>query len=199
VDEERGSLPLPVRTSTSKATSLRWRIKEGTIVECSSNRPLTAAALAVESAGSLHRLTMNLTGAYQRVVISPLGAEQVWMRNLDTSTAYEAMFEPESFRQKRKQVEIRGGELALDPFRTLHQRVSISNPALCTLSKMGGLTDLLMWLHKRIEEKGSEVGKVHPLAQTFLVSISSRMLVRLSRPIHLLGVHFSRFDMLTPY
>ena len=64
---------------------------------------------------------------------------------------------------------------------------------------MGGLTDLLMWLHKRIEEKGSEVGKVHPLAQTFLVSISSRMLVRLSRPIHLLGVHFSRFDMLTPF
>ena len=88
--------------------------KEGTIVECSSNRPLTAAALAVESAGSLHLLTMNLTGAYQRVVISPLGAEQVWMRNLDTSTAYEAMFEPESFRQKKQE-------------RTLKQEVTLGD------------------------------------------------------------------------
>jgi len=63
---------------------------------------------------------------------------------------------------------------------------------------MVGLTNLLMWLHKRIEEKGGEVGKVHHLAQSFLVSSSSRMLVCLSRPIHLLGVHVSRFDMLTP-
>src|SRR5205807_453268 len=70
---------------------------------------------------------------------------------------------------------------------TYHIEASISNPAFCTLSKMGGLTDLLMWLHKRIEEKGGEVGKVHPLAQSFLVSISSRMLVWLSRPVHLLG------------
>src|SRR5260370_16928261 len=56
-----------------------------------------------------------------------------------------------------------------------------------------------MWLHKRIEEKGCEVGKVYPLARSFLVSISSRVLVWLSRPIHLLSVHFSRFDMLTPH
>jgi hypothetical protein len=28
---------------------------------------------------------------------------------------------------------------------------------------MGGLTDLLMWLHERIEEKGGEVGKVYPV------------------------------------
>jgi len=76
--------------------------------------------------------------------------------------------------------------------------VSISNPAFCTLSKMGGLTDVFMCLYKRIQEKGGEVGKVHPLAPSFLVSISSRIRVRLSRPIHLLGVHFSRFDMLTP-
>ncbi len=101
--------------------------KDGTIVECSSNRPLTAAALAVESAGSLHLLAMNLTGAYQRVMISPLGAGQAWMRNLDASTAYKAMFEPESFRQKRKQVEIRGGELALDmaPYSTI--RIDVLN------------------------------------------------------------------------
>ena len=64
---------------------------------------------------------MNLTGVYQRVVISPLGAGQAWMRNLNASTAYEAMFEPESFRQKRKQVEILGSELALDmaPYSTI--------------------------------------------------------------------------------
>jgi D-apionolactonase len=101
--------------------------KDGSIVECSSNRPLTVAALAVESAGSLHLLVMNLTGAYQQVVISPLGAGQAWMRNLDASTAYEAMFEPESFRQQRKQVEIRGGELALDmaPYST--SRIDVVN------------------------------------------------------------------------
>ena len=64
---------------------------------------------------------MNLTGAYQRVVISSLGAEQVWMRNLDTSTAYEAMFEPESFRQNWRQVEIQSRELILDmaPYATV--------------------------------------------------------------------------------
>jgi len=64
---------------------------------------------------------------------------------------------------------------------------------------MGDLIDLLMWLQKRIEEKGCAVGKVYPLTRSFLVSISSRMLVWLSRPIHLLSVHVSRFDMLTPY
>jgi hypothetical protein len=51
--------------------------------------------------------------------------------------------------------------------------VSISNPAFCTISKEGGLTDVLMWLHKRIEEKGGGVGNVQPLVQSFLVSISS--------------------------
>ena len=55
-----------------------------------------------------------------------------------------------------------------------------------------------MWLHKQIEEKGDEVRKVYPWGQSFLVSISSRMLIWLCRPIHLLNVHFSRFDMLTP-
>ena len=76
--------------------------------------------------------------------------------------------------------------------------VSISNSEFCTLSQTGGLTDFLMWLHKRIEEKGCEVGEVYPLARSFLVSIVSRMLVWLSRPIHLLSVHFSRVEMLTP-
>jgi hypothetical protein len=76
--------------------------------------------------------------------------------------------------------------------------VSISNSEFCTLSKTGRLIDFLMWLQKRIEEKGCEVGEVYPLVQSFLVSISSRTLVWLSRPIHLLSVHFSRFDMLTP-
>src|SRR5437667_11866516 len=48
--------------------------------------------------------------------------------------------------------------------------VSISNPAFCTLSNMGVLTDLLIWLHKWIEEKSGEVGRVHPLAQSFLLA-----------------------------
>src|SRR5947209_548955 len=48
--------------------------------------------------------------------------------------------------------------------------ISISNPAFCTLSNMGGLTDLLIWLHKWIEEKSGEVGRVHPLAQSFLLA-----------------------------
>ncbi len=85
-----------------------------------------------------------------------------------------------------------------DCFKARVKGVSISNPAFCTLSNMGGLINLLIWLHKRIEEKSGEVGKVHPRAQSFLVSISSRMFVRLSRPVHLLGVHVSRFDVLTP-
>jgi serine/threonine protein kinase len=51
--------------------------------------------------------------------------------------------------------------------------VSISNPAFCTLSKKGGFTHILMWLHEQIQEKGCELRKVYPLAQSFLVSISS--------------------------
>src|SRR5256885_915637 len=39
--------------------------------------------------------------------------------------------------------------------------VSISNAEFCTLSKTGDLTDFLMCLHKRIEEKGCEVGEVY--------------------------------------
>lgn len=134
IEREMGS-PLPELFSSAPgmvfplyhifADVAEW--KDDSIVECSSNRPLTAAALAVESASSLHLLTMNLTGAYQQVMISPLGAGQVWMRNLDASTAYEAMFEPENFRQKRKQVKIRGGELVLDmaPYSTT--RIDIVN------------------------------------------------------------------------
>ncbi len=76
--------------------------------------------------------------------------------------------------------------------------VSISHAEFCTLSKTGVHTDVLMRLLKRIGEKECKVRKVYPLARSFLVGISSRMLVCLYRPIHLLSVHFSRFDMLTP-
>src|SRR5216683_1533465 len=79
-----------------------------------------------------------------------------------------------------------------------HIGVSISKREKCTLSKTGGRADLLIWLHKRIEEKGFEGCKVFPLARSSLVSVLSRMLVWPYRPIHLLNVHFSRFDMLTP-
>ncbi len=46
----------------------------------------------------------------------------------------------------------------------------------CTLSKTGGRADLLIWLHKRIEEESFEGRKV-PLARFSLLSVLSRMLV----------------------
>src|SRR2546430_1370001 len=95
--------------------------KDGLIVECESNRPLDVTALAVESGGSLHLLVANLTGVSQRVVISPFAAGQVSVRSLDTGTAQKAMFEPESFRQNWRQVEIQSRELILDmaPYATV--------------------------------------------------------------------------------
>ncbi len=44
----------------------------------------------------------------------------------------------------------------------------------------------------------SKVEEVKLLAQSLLVSLSSRILIWLCGPIHLLNVHVSRFDMLTP-
>jgi hypothetical protein len=95
--------------------------KEGSIVECVSNRPLDAIALAVESEGSLYLLVANLAGVSQRVVIGPLGADRVSARSLDVNTAPQAMFEPESFRQNWRQIEIQSGELVLDmaPYATV--------------------------------------------------------------------------------
>src|SRR6266566_3971376 len=87
--------------------------KDGLIVECESNQPLDVTALAVENGGSLHLLVANLTGVSQRVLIGPLAAGQVPARSLDTATAQQAMFEPESFRQNWRQVEIRNRELIL--------------------------------------------------------------------------------------
>jgi len=89
-----------------------WR--DGSILECRSNRPLAVTALAVESEGTLHLLAVNLTGTQQRVVIGPLASRQAWVRSLDAGTAQKAMLEPESFRRDGEQVEIEGGELVLD-------------------------------------------------------------------------------------
>ncbi len=96
-----------------------WR--DGSILECRSNRPLAVTALAVESEGTLHLLAANLTGTQQRVVIGPLASRQVRVRSLDAGTAQKAMFEPESFRRDNEQVEIEGGELVLDmaPYATV--------------------------------------------------------------------------------
>ena len=95
--------------------------KDGLIVECESSQPLDVTALAVESAGSLHLLVANLTGVSQRVVIGPFAAGQVSARCLDTGTAQQAMFEPESFRQNWRQVEIQNRELilAMAPYATV--------------------------------------------------------------------------------
>jgi hypothetical protein len=95
--------------------------KDGLIAECESNQPLDVTALAVESGGSLHLLVANLTGVSQRVVIGPLAAGQTSARSLDTVTAQQAMFEPESFRKNWRQVEIQNSELILDmaPYATI--------------------------------------------------------------------------------
>ncbi len=102
-----------------------WR--GGLIVECESNRPLDVTALAVGSEGSLHLLVANLAGVSQRVVIDPLEASRVSVRSLDASTAQQAMFEPESFRQNWQQVEIQNRELVFDmaPYATV--RIDIKN------------------------------------------------------------------------
>ncbi len=102
--------------------------KEGLIVECASNHPLEVTGLAVENKGSLHLLLTNLTGVSQHVVIGPLEAEHVSVRSLDASTAYQAMFEPESFRRNWRQVEIQNRELALDmaPYATVRIEVERS-------------------------------------------------------------------------
>jgi hypothetical protein len=70
---------------------------------------------------SLHLLVANLTGVSLSVVISPFAAGQVSVRSLDTGTAQNAMFEPESFRQNWRQVEIQSRELILDmaPYATV--------------------------------------------------------------------------------
>ena len=102
--------------------------QDGSILGCRSNRPLAVTALALESQGSLHLLIVNLTGMQQRVVLSPLVAEQVAVRSLDASTAQKAMFEPESFRRDTQQVEIEGRELVLEmaPYATV--RVDVPFP-----------------------------------------------------------------------
>src|SRR6266566_6139534 len=45
--------------------------------------------------------------------------------------------------------------------------VSISNPAFCTLSEMGDLTGLLMWLHKRTRRKVVRLGQSIHLRNPF--------------------------------
>jgi hypothetical protein len=95
--------------------------KNGSLVVCSSNRPLSVAALAVESSGSLHLLAVNLAGTGQRVVIGPFTSGRAQIRSLDANTAQQAMFEPERFRQGGEQVEMLGGTLVLDmaPYATV--------------------------------------------------------------------------------
>ncbi len=88
--------------------------KDGFIVACESNKPLDVTSLAIESGRSLHLLVANLAGESQHVVIGPLADNEVAARSLDASTAHQAMFEPESFRQNWRQIEIQNRELVLD-------------------------------------------------------------------------------------
>jgi len=103
--------------------------KDGLVVECESHQPLEVTGLAVESRGALHLLLTNLSRVSQYVVIGPLGAEHVSVRSLDASTALQAMFEPESFRQNWRQMEVqKNGELTLEmaPYATVRIEVKRS-------------------------------------------------------------------------
>jgi D-apionolactonase len=95
--------------------------KGGSPIACTSNQPLSVAALAIEHEGKVHLLVMNFTSAQQRVVIGSLAGRQVWLRSLDASTAHEAMFEPENFRQDRQPAQVQNNELTLDmaPYATV--------------------------------------------------------------------------------
>src|SRR2546421_9379999 len=76
--------------------------------------------------------------------------------------------------------------------------VSISNSEFCTLSKMGRITNFLMWLHKQIEEKGCEVRQgchIYEIHSSARCVMNTRLSPQTDLP---LSVHFSRFDMLTP-
>ena len=105
--------------------------KNGNIVACHSNSPLTVAALAVESEGRLHVLVVNFTSLPQRVVLGSLTSTQVSLRNLDAQTVQEAMLQPESFRRHWKQTEVQDKELVLDlmPFATVRIDGEASIPA----------------------------------------------------------------------
>jgi hypothetical protein len=95
--------------------------KNGSIILCSSSQPLIVTALAVESEGKRHLLVVNFTHKQQRAIIGPLAVDRVSLRSLDARSVQEAMLEPESFRQRREQAEVSGGELALDlaPYATV--------------------------------------------------------------------------------
>src|SRR5260370_25862908 len=57
--------------------------KGGSLFACRSNRPLSVAALAVESSGSLHLLAVNLVGTEQRPVIGPFTSSGARSRRQD--------------------------------------------------------------------------------------------------------------------
>ena len=95
--------------------------KNGSIVPCTSSQPLIVTALAVEHEGRLHLLVVNFTARQQRVTISPLAVDSFSLRSLDAQSVQEAKLEPESFRQRREQREVSGGEPVLDlaPYATV--------------------------------------------------------------------------------
>jgi hypothetical protein len=95
--------------------------KNCSIMPCSTSQPLTVTALAVESEGKQHLLVVNFTAWQQRVVIGPLAAGRVSLRSLDVQSVQEAIWDPGSFRQRREQMEVSGGELTLDlaPYATV--------------------------------------------------------------------------------
>jgi hypothetical protein len=91
-----------------------------TLVACQSDQPLQVAGLAVARAGILHLLVMNFSATPQRVHIGPLPAgsggaqREVRLRRLDATSAPEALFAAERFRQRWDQVVLQHGELLLE-------------------------------------------------------------------------------------
>ncbi len=128
MERDKGS-PLPAHFPSTPGTVFplyhifadvaEW--KNGSVIECHSNSPLTGVALAVENEGRLHLLVVNFTSQPQKAVIGPLTASQVSLRSIDAQTVQEAMLRPESFRQQWVQKEVQDKELVLDllPFATV--------------------------------------------------------------------------------
>jgi hypothetical protein len=128
MERETGSLLFDLFPSTPGAVFPLYHVfadvaewKNASVVACSSSQPLIVAALAVESEDRRHLLVVNFTHKQQRAIIGPLAVDRVSLRSLDARSVQEAMLEPETFRQRREQAEVSGGELALDlaPYATV--------------------------------------------------------------------------------
>ena len=93
-------------------------LNEGELLACQSSDPLAVVGLAVRDVNGLHLLVANLTPVEQSVVVGPFPAGEMTSRRLNTTSAPQALFEPDAFRAARETITARGGEaeLTLAPY-----------------------------------------------------------------------------------